>query len=113
MHRWMCARGMSEVRVSMADTKYNGYTNYETWAVCLWIDNDEYMQGVARSMVRHKDLEDGSAAQAIKEWFEEMKPELGASLWSDLLNAAMSEVNWQEVAEQYKPEEEEEEEDEV
>ena len=22
--------------------KYNGYTNYETWNVALWIDNDQW-----------------------------------------------------------------------
>jgi hypothetical protein len=26
---------------SEKDARYNGWTNYETWAVKLWIDNDE------------------------------------------------------------------------
>ena len=25
----------------MENNKYNGYTNYETWNVALWIDNDQ------------------------------------------------------------------------
>ena len=28
----------------MSDTKYNGWTNYETWAVKLWIDNEQGTQ---------------------------------------------------------------------
>ena len=28
----------------MADKKYNGWTNYETWVVKLWLDNDEATQ---------------------------------------------------------------------
>jgi len=90
----------------MDDKKYNGYTNYETWGVCLWIDNDQNLQDCAREIVQHKNLDDGSAAQALKEWMTAAMPDLGPTIWADLLAGAMSEVNWQEVAEQYEKEEE-------
>ena len=32
------------------DTSYNGWTNYETWNVALWINNDE---GLYRNAVRY------------------------------------------------------------
>lgn len=28
-------------------SKYNGYTNYQTWNVCLWIGNDEGLYNLA------------------------------------------------------------------
>ena len=29
-------------------TTYNGWTNYETWNVALWLDNDHYNYSIAR-----------------------------------------------------------------
>ena len=27
---------------------YNGFTNYETWNICLWLQNDEVFYNIAR-----------------------------------------------------------------
>lgn len=29
------------------DGKYNGYANYQTWNVCVWIANDEKLYNIA------------------------------------------------------------------
>ena len=31
----------------MTDTTYNGWSNYETWNVALWIDSDERLNRLA------------------------------------------------------------------
>ena len=113
------------------DNTYNGWRNYETWAVSLWIDNDEGSYNFWRD--RAKQIEDTlgktqskyALAEELKENFKDGACDIldasnattqsfqdcrwpvtfrnethcSASLWADLLHAALSEVDWNEIAE--------------
>jgi hypothetical protein len=98
----------------MADKRYNGWTNYETWVVNLWLGNDEgsdsYWRETAQEIYNESETERSftraeratlDLSDRLKSQHEENAPELGASLWADLLSAAMSEVNWYEIAEHF------------
>ena len=37
----------------MTEQTYNGWKNYETWNVTLWIQNDEYLYYLATEIVKH------------------------------------------------------------
>ena len=43
----------STYQTQIDDTSYNGWTNYETWNVALWICNDEPLYHFARDFRRH------------------------------------------------------------
>jgi hypothetical protein len=36
--------------------KYNGYTNYETWCICLHILNDEQLYNLAKDCINYTDF---------------------------------------------------------
>jgi hypothetical protein len=38
------------------DATYNGYVNYQTWNVCLWISNDEGLNEFAAVCQDYKDF---------------------------------------------------------
>jgi len=40
----------------MKNTTYNGWKNYETWNVALWISNDEYYYNIARGCSDYNDF---------------------------------------------------------
>jgi hypothetical protein len=101
------------------DTTYNGWTNYETWAVKLWMDNDrgsynywreaieeawfstadkhpnEFMDrsSNARTLLADR-LKDEHDSQSDHPVFEAAN----GTVYADLLNAALSEVDWREIA---------------
>jgi hypothetical protein len=84
---------------------YNGWKNYETWAVKLWMDNEqssqEFYQELTAAHVKDygKDKAAYSLTGAIKDEIETNGPDLGASLYADLLGAALDSVDWREIAE--------------
>ena len=93
----------------MNEKEYNGWTNYETWLTALWFDNDQGIQEMAQELAR--DAEDTyRAGEALKdnayELAEMIVPGIveGANFVTDLFNAALSEVNWYEIAEGYREE---------
>jgi len=100
------------------DKRYNGWTNYETWNVKLWMDNEEGSQSYYSDLAQeaYNDAEaDGTFTReeratldlsakikdeyesAMFDWLEESGKQ--ASVWADLLGAALGEVNWHEIAE--------------
>jgi hypothetical protein len=102
------------------DTKgYNGWTNYETWCVHLWLTNEEpsyryWREEAARhrkeartcSNVREGiwtiELAEGAGlASQLKSEIGDASPIEEASLFSVLLGAALSEVDWHEIADAF------------
>lgn len=82
--------------------KYNGWTNYETWLAKLWMDNDYYvykdMQAIGE-MYKKTGESIFDFSKYIKNTMEESMPDLRASLFSDLLNASFSQIDFYEIAE--------------
>lgn len=85
--------------------KYNGWTNYETWAVALWLFNDEgayrYWYERTRALLLTEDRIDTLAlAEELKSSHEDIKEEElpSGTVFADLLTTALERVNWEEIA---------------
>ncbi len=103
-----------------SDKTYNGWTNYETWNLKLWLDNEEgwYNEMTDQAGVFVEDYNGDKDRAAsfmrtyLEEWVNENTPDLHwpedmgggkieASMFNDLLGAAISEINYHEIAESY------------
>jgi len=82
--------------------KYEGWTNYETWAVNLWLLNDagDYEYWLEMAGTTYKEAEKSkylskkeeatiTLADFMKESIEEFNPVTDASLYSDLMSSAI------------------------
>ena len=101
----------------MSEKTYNGFSNYETATLSLWIDDTktsyDYWREEAlkhwRTAATCEDVKTGQWTRdevAKREVADQLKDELSDSsplkdntVYADLLNAALSEVDWYEVAE--------------
>lgn len=101
----------------MSDKRHNGWANYETWACNLWMSNEQGDQEHFASLAQEAyDMAqaDGTFTRderaciqlcdMLKSHFEDTMADMleegnaSCSLWADLLGAALSEVNWKEIA---------------
>jgi hypothetical protein len=78
---------------------YSGWTNYETWNVKLWLDNEPGTYDLQQEMAEAAEKDASDLANALRDFVTENMPDLDASMYSDLLTAAIGEVNWHEMAE--------------
>jgi len=94
----------------MTDETYNGWSNYPTWAVNLWLSNDEGLYSETLDRVAHvtdgycfdqytTENVPGQVANVLRDWVrDELTPDLGATFAADLLGYALDCVDWYEVA---------------
>ena len=90
----------------MKKESYQGWANYETWLVALWLDNDEYIQQEVQNEVNRYDhlSEDKKFTWETEKSFREFVEDVLISdsdslngFTQDLVNSALSEVNYSEL----------------
>ena len=102
-------------------TKYNGWTNYETWNFKLWLDNDQDVHNYIIDEIKKikaigYDAEAYEVSNFLRSYIDDNMPNLNVSTRSqskygsmcdkqgfylDILNTALRCINTYEVAESY------------
>ena len=89
----------------MTDTAYNGWTNYATWVVNLWLTNEEYTEEGLRMAVRY------GGHEGLKDYVDELLDDSGidsGTMWYDMIRSCLSDVDWREIAGHYQEDEDDE-----
>ena len=66
----------STFQTTIEENTYNGWTNYETWTVALWIGNDECLYNMARRCDSYQDF--------VNRYMVEGDPTLDGVKWDDV-----------------------------
>jgi len=79
-------------------SEYNGWKNYETWLVGIWFSDsyDEYFLEQFRDGDLTQTVTGDDVREYVESWVNEETPENG--FVTDLVNGAMREVDWGELA---------------
>lgn len=118
LHGWLERGGFAPV--SQQKEPYQGWHNYQTWAVHLWLTGDQATDRACLSIASHVvrgapqsgqvragiwSLDDAPRfllADCLKEFVDARSPlRDAASVYSDLLGSALYEVDWLEVADAF------------
>ncbi len=84
------------------DHTFNGWTNYETWAVNHWLAIEEADQEWLMALSLDPNIASlHDKAEVLKDMIADITNPLidQAGLYKDLLGAALGEVNWLEILE--------------
>lgn len=109
IHRWLETKTTQRKGKQMNTKEYNGWTNYETWLIKLWQDNSEgeqsFWRETAEECVKVDGREDAvrSLSDIMKEHYETASEGIvgNVGFWTDLIGAALCEVNWREISEHW------------
>ena len=96
----------------MAKESYNTWANYETWNAKMCLDNDpdddRYWQGVtakiwetaAGNMQSKSEAACDQLAETLRQKFctDDLPDDCLTEMYADLLDAALSKVDWREIA---------------
>ena len=102
-------------------TKYNGWSNYETWNFKLWLDNDQDVHNYIIDEIKKikaigYDAEAYEVSNFLRSYIDDNMPNLNIStrsqsvhgsmsdkngFYDDILNAGLREINTREIAESY------------
>ena len=96
----------------MENEKYNGWSNYETWNVKLWLDNDagsqelqqEWLQQAKDTPINPVWTREQTTKFTLEKLIEEFVYENNpladqANMYADLIGAALGHVDYREIAE--------------
>lgn len=77
---------------------YNGYSNFQTWCVMLWLDNDQATQEFVTELI-NESTDQANLADKLAVFVYEYDPLLDqASMYADLLHSAIRQVDFYELA---------------
>lgn len=77
-------------------TCYSGWSNYETWLVALWMNNDQASYNALEAL-RAEDESKYRKAESLEELVRELYEFESVGIVADLVNSAFARVNWLEI----------------
>jgi len=96
---WQLWKNTGIRRNEMAD--YNGWANYETWCVNLWLTNEPGTEEDLR-MLAQTNTGLSHRADCLRDYVLNMDPPLDDSnMFTDLLRSALGNVDWREIIENH------------
>ena len=90
--------------VEINPLQYQGWANYPTWAVHLWLANTEGLYQGAKEILADA-AEPMQGAHDLRAWVEDQNPIEDASMYADVLSWALQIVDWDTVARALGPDE--------